>query len=86
MKATVDRLGRTVVPKRIRDRHGLIPGRELEIEDNSDSIVLRMVSDLPGLVEKEGVLVFRGAARADIGGAVALHREARLRRREDLPA
>jgi AbrB family looped-hinge helix DNA binding protein len=86
VRATVDRFGRIVVPKRIRDRHGLIPGSELEIEDNSDFTVLRMGGDLPGLVEKEGVLVFRGVARVDIGSAVARHREARLRGRDGLPA
>ena len=45
MKAVMDRFGRIVVPKKIRDRHGLIPGSELEIEETGETIILRLPHD-----------------------------------------
>jgi AbrB family looped-hinge helix DNA binding protein len=86
MKTTVDRFGRIVIPKEVRDRHGLLPGSELEIEDSADSIVLRVLADLPGLLEKEGVLVFRGRAAGDLDSAIRNHRNERLRRAGGSPA
>jgi AbrB family looped-hinge helix DNA binding protein len=58
MVATLDRFGRIVVPKEIRDRHALVPGSQLEIDDSEESITLRVRSDDPGLVECDGFLVF----------------------------
>lgn len=78
MTATVDRFGRLVVPKEIRDRHGIVAGCELEVEDTGDSIVLRVATEPPGLVEKEGILVYRGRAAGDIQAATARHRLERL--------
>ena len=74
MTATIDRFGRLVVPKDIRDRHGIVPGSEIPIEDTGETIVLRVATEPPGLVEKEGLLVFRGRATGDVEGAVGRHR------------
>jgi AbrB family looped-hinge helix DNA binding protein len=86
MKTTVDRFGRIVVPKEIRDRHGLVPGSEIDIEDAADMIVVRPHAELPGLVEKEGILVFRGQATGDLNAAVKSHRIDRLRKSRGWPA
>jgi AbrB family looped-hinge helix DNA binding protein len=80
MKARLDRFGRIVVPKEIRDRHGLVPGSEVEVEDSPETIVLRVLSELPGLVEKEGILVFRGRATGDLDSAIRPQRSERLRK------
>jgi len=78
VKTRVDRFGRIVVPKEIRDRHGLVPGSEVELEESANLICLRPLAEMPGLVEKEGVLVFRGRATGDLESAVRAHRNARL--------
>jgi AbrB family looped-hinge helix DNA binding protein len=80
MRTKVDRFGRIVVPKEIRDRHGLLPGSEIEIEDFTESIVIHVLSDLPGLVEKQGILIFRGRATGDLDSAIRVHRNERLRK------
>jgi AbrB family looped-hinge helix DNA binding protein len=79
MKTTVDRFGRIVVPKEIRDRHGLMPGSGVEVEDAGETITLRRSDELPGLVEKDGVLVFRGRATGDLEAAIRVHRDERIR-------
>lgn len=53
MKTAIDRAGRVVVPKSLRDEIGLIPGRELEIRAQ-DGILL--IEPLPTRVK----LVRRG--------------------------
>jgi AbrB family looped-hinge helix DNA binding protein len=78
MKASFDRFGRIVVPKEIRDRHGFLPGSEVEIEDTGETIVLRAMAELPGLVEKEGILVFRGQPTGVLEAGLRSHREQRL--------
>lgn len=84
MKTKVDRFGRIVIPKEIRDRHGLVPGDEIEIEETADTILLRPLSELPGLVEKQGLLVFRGRAIGDLDTALRSHRSERLRRAQGI--
>ena len=68
-----------ILPKEIRDRHGLMPGIVVEIEDAGETIMLRRSDDLPGLVEKDGILVFRARATGDLDGAIRAHREERFR-------
>ena len=52
----------------------------MEIEDAGESIVLKPIADQTGLVEKEGILIFRGRATDDLGAAIHAHHTARLRK------
>ena len=78
MKTTLDRFGRVVVPKDIRDRLGLRPGTEIEIDEKGNEIVLKPVEHEPSLMVKEGILVYCGTATGDLKGAVKALREERL--------
>jgi AbrB family looped-hinge helix DNA binding protein len=78
MKTMMDRFGRVVVPKDIRDRLGLRPGVEIEIDDKDNELVLRPVEHEPSLKLKKGIIVFSGKANGDLRGAVRAHREKRL--------
>ena len=80
MKTTVDRFGRVVVPKSMRDRLGLRAGSAIEIEESDGRLSLRPVEEQSSLAMKEGVLVFTGAAIGDLEVAVAADREQRVNR------
>lgn len=80
MKTTLDRFGRVVVPKDIRDRLGLRPGAEIEIDEKGNEVVLKPIEHEASLMVKEGVLVYSGTATGDLRGTVRAHREERLKK------
>lgn len=80
MKTTVDRFGRVVLPKKVRDVLGLVPGSSLEVDADGDAIRLRPVTEEAVLVMHSGVLVFEGSAAGDVTGALQAQRETRIRR------
>jgi len=80
MKTTLDRFGRVVVPKEIRDRLGLRTRSEIEIDEKGNEVVLKPAEHEPPLMVREGVLVYSGTATGDLRGAVRAHREERLRK------
>ncbi|GAB92452.1 AbrB/MazE/SpoVT family DNA-binding domain-containing protein [Gordonia rhizosphera] len=58
MRTTIDRSGRVVVPKELRDRVGLVPG-EVEITVSGNALVLEPVT-IDVLVEVDGRLLLPG--------------------------
>ena len=63
MKLRIDKSGRVVVPKHLRERLGLKPGTELEALDQSGGVLLRAVEELPAMVKIEGLWVHQGVAQ-----------------------
>ena len=58
----MDRAGRLVLPKPVREQLQLEPGEPLELESFDDHIVLRPVRGNASMYKKQGVWVFRGGA------------------------
>ncbi len=54
MARAIDRFGRIVIPKPIRDRLGLVPGREVEIEVRDGVIEIRPVPIAVEITEVDG--------------------------------
>ena len=78
METTLDRFGRIVIPKQVRDDLGLKPGAVLEIEEVEQNVLLKPIHGEPHVVTKDGVLVFSGTAIGDIVEAIRSHRRERL--------
>lgn len=79
MKTTIDRFGRIVIPKRVRDDLGLEAGSVLEIDEIDERIVLRVRREEPDLVREQGVLVYTGEPVGDLEKAVDAQRQSRFR-------
>lgn len=81
MTLKIDRAGRIVVPKSIRDRLGLDPGTPLEVTERPDGILIQRSERERRLVPEEYLLVHTALLpkRHDLTRAVEEEREARIR-------
>jgi AbrB family looped-hinge helix DNA binding protein len=80
METKLDKFGRVVLPKDIRDNLDLKPGQVLKIEKSDDEVILKPLRKGSPLHVKDGVLIFSGTATGDIMEAVHLHRKERLKK------
>ena len=79
MEATLDKFGRIVIPKEIRDDFNLRPGSQIRIEESEQAIILKPVAGEQNLHWKDGVLVFTGVPMGDLEKALGKHRGDRLK-------
>jgi len=79
METSVDRFGRIVIPKKIRDDFDLKAGTPIRIEESEQTIILTPVHGEPNLHVKDGVLVFSGSPLEDLSDTLAKHREERIK-------
>ena len=80
MTVTIDKAGRIVVPKELRQRLALRPNTELEIVEHPNGVLLRVPDQKPSLAQVHGLLVHQGRAEdgADWDLALETTREERL--------
>jgi AbrB family looped-hinge helix DNA binding protein len=83
MEAVIDKFGRIVIPKKIRDHLGLTPGTHLEVREVDDAVIVRPADVAPSVRDEDGIIVYTGARRGDIEGAVDRLRQERLSRGMD---
>ena len=81
MTLTMDKAGRIILPKSLRDRLGLHAGSNLDVVETPDGIRLKPVEAEPLMVKKDGLLVYTGKVPPgfDVVRAVEDDREARIR-------
>ncbi len=77
MQTTVDRFGRVVIPKAVRERLGISAGTPLTVDHTESAVVLRVSQREPQLADEDGVLVFTGEPTADLAKAVDKSRRER---------
>jgi AbrB family looped-hinge helix DNA binding protein len=78
MQLVLDRFGRMVLPKAIRDDLGLQPGDVLDIVESGERVVLQPVREPNSLRVKDGVLVYSAKADGPLREAVDRQREERI--------
>jgi len=79
METTLDKFGRIVIPKKVREDFNLKAGAQIRIEKNEQTIILKPIHDVPNLILKDGVLVFSGLPIGDLENALKKHRENRTK-------
>jgi AbrB family looped-hinge helix DNA binding protein len=79
METSLDRFGRIVIPKKIREDFNLKAGTPIRIEEGDQTIILTPVHGEPRLHVKDGVLVFTGIPLEDLSDTLARHREERIK-------
>jgi AbrB family looped-hinge helix DNA binding protein len=59
----IDKSGRIVVPKHLRERLGLKPDSELEAVEQAGGILLRVLEQRPSMIKIDGLWVHHGVAQ-----------------------
>ena len=78
MQLTIDKFGRIVIPKALRDNLQLTCGTVLEVEEKADHLILRPFHNQPALMHKNGFLVYTGKSVGSLDTVVKQEREIRL--------
>jgi len=60
MNVKIDKSGRIILPKPVRDRFRLRQGSDLEIEERPEGVLLKPVEQRPSMVKKNGLWVHLG--------------------------
>jgi AbrB family looped-hinge helix DNA binding protein len=63
MRVTLDKAGRVVIPKTLRDELQLEPGDTLALESHGDSVTLRPVRSASAPRKEHGIWVFRSSRK-----------------------
>jgi AbrB family looped-hinge helix DNA binding protein len=79
METVLDKLGRVVLPKRVREDLGLEAGIRFRVEEDRREIRLVPLREGPELILEGGLLVFTGKATGDLTKAVQDHRSGRVK-------
>ncbi|MFN0100503.1 MAG: AbrB/MazE/SpoVT family DNA-binding domain-containing protein [Bryobacteraceae bacterium] len=82
MTLQIDKSGRLVLPKPVRERLGLREGGPLEIVETPQGVLLKAVEQQPSMIRKQGLWVHTSAlpARFDIVQAIRDDRDHRIRK------
>ena len=83
VNVTLDKAGRVVLPKRLRQQLHLAPGDTLELESEGERVTLRPVRPQALLRKEHGVWVYQGEP-ADVSIPDLVDREREKRVRETL--
>lgn len=79
-KVTLDKAGRVVLPKPLRDQMQLAPGDTLQLESEGERITLRPIRPKATLMKEHGIWVYQGdSTDTSIPGFLDREREKRLR-------
>jgi len=81
MTLKIDRAGRILLPKPIRERLGLWAGMDIEVVEADDGLILRPLKRRASMIQVDGLWVHRGklARASDFDPLLAEGREERMR-------
>ncbi len=83
MELSIDKFGRVVLPKKIREHLGVGLRLKVEVKETSEGILLKPVRQESNLMMKDGILILRGSGKPsniDWDRLVEDEREERIRK------
>jgi bifunctional DNA-binding transcriptional regulator/antitoxin component of YhaV-PrlF toxin-antitoxin module len=82
IEVSIDNHGGILLPQELKTRLGLLPGMTMVVEeDDEERVCLRVRTESPELVDKQGIIVVRAESSEDLTNVT---RRARDRRVSDL--
>ena len=82
MHLRIDKAGRVILPKPLRDRLGLHEGSDLEMTETPEGVLLKPAEQRPSVVKKQGLWVYTGKLPPGFDSVKAIRddREDRIRK------
>ena len=84
MELTIDKFGRVVLPKKLREHLGVGPSLKVEVKETAEGILLKPVRRASNLMRKDGILILKGSGQKsnhiDWNSLVDDEREERIRK------
>jgi bifunctional DNA-binding transcriptional regulator/antitoxin component of YhaV-PrlF toxin-antitoxin module len=67
IEVSIDNLGGIRLPRELKNRLGLLPGMTMVVEeDDEERVCLRVRTESPELVDKQGIMVIRSDSSEDL--------------------
>ena len=79
-KTKIDRFGRIVIPKKVRNDFGLKNNTEVEIETTSNNIIVHPKSSNPFVMDNDGILVVCSEPMESFNDFLQKDREDRIKK------
>jgi AbrB family looped-hinge helix DNA binding protein len=81
-ETAIDKFGRVVIPKTVRETYHLVPGEHLIVETYKEGILLKPIHSEPKVVSEDGLMVLDGSVpyNSKPGELIAQSRKERLTR------
>ncbi len=80
MVTTLDKFGRVIIPKKIREHLGIHLGTTLNISEDGARIVIEPVQEKEPVINKNGILVFTGKLDGNMGDFIQDDRNLRMKK------
>lgn len=77
LEATLDKFGRIVIPKLIRDHLGLKIGAMFRVEEQEDRLILQVIDPVSPIQIEEGVAIYTGTLVGDLESIFSIERDIR---------
>lgn len=79
IEVSIDNHGGILLPKELKNRLGLLPGMTMVVEEvDKKRVCLRVRSESPELVDKQGITVVRAESSEDLTNVTRCARDRRL--------
>jgi bifunctional DNA-binding transcriptional regulator/antitoxin component of YhaV-PrlF toxin-antitoxin module len=79
IEVLIDNHGGILLPQELKHRLGLLPGMTMVVEEDDDEgVCLRVQTDSPELVDKQGIIVVRAESSEDLTNVTRRARDHRV--------
>jgi AbrB family looped-hinge helix DNA binding protein len=78
MQTAIDKFGRVLIPKSIRDHLGVEPGEVVQVIEQDNQILIKLIKNKTALKMKDNIMVYDAEPTGDIEEAIKKQRDERM--------